>query len=299
MSFEVTHACNADCRHCHRGGPVQEQLASPARLAEIFRELRPPVIQISGGEPLMRDDLLEVIRALKQPDGTPYIILVTNGSLLTPEGVRQTRAAGVDAYSVSLDYPDERHDEFRMIPGLFNHLKELVARVTPEERALITLNCVVQSDNFRDILPLAELAREWGACMNFSPYTWLRTDDREYLISGDDLQELRGIFRELLAFQRDHDTVKTNETVLNNMIHFFENGGIGSCRAGERFLNVNPDGTFSPCGLFTTDFATREGLLEEFSRSNTCNHCNTSIRAWTERPFSTFFSSIRPQVARE
>jgi MoaA/NifB/PqqE/SkfB family radical SAM enzyme len=275
---------------------VSESLASPEELAGIYQELRPPVVQISGGEPLLRDDVLEIIRAIKEPNLTPFVILVTNGSLLTVDGISQTRAAGVDAYSISLDYPDQRHDEFRMIPGLFAHLEELIAQTTPGERRLITLNCVVQSDNFREVLPLARLAHAWGVAVNFSPYTWLRTDDREYVVPKRDLPELKKIFRELLDFQRAHDTVKAHATFLNNIVGFFENGGIGDCRAGERFLNVNPDGTLSPCGLITTDFANQKEMREGFSAGNACTHCNTSIRAWSESPFSMLFSSIRPKT---
>jgi wyosine [tRNA(Phe)-imidazoG37] synthetase (radical SAM superfamily) len=84
VSFEITHACNASCDHCHRGGPAEENQAPPEKFARISRELRPSVIQVSGGEPLLREDVKEVIQALQQPDGTPLTILVTNGSLLTP-----------------------------------------------------------------------------------------------------------------------------------------------------------------------------------------------------------------------
>jgi MoaA/NifB/PqqE/SkfB family radical SAM enzyme len=184
-----------------------------------------------------------------------------------------------------------------MIPGLFRHLEELVGALTPQEREAITLNCVVQSDNFRDALPLARLAADWGVGMNYSPYTWLRTDDREYVVATEDLPELRSIFQELLAFQRSHGTVKSNATFLNNIAAFFDDRSIPGCRAGERFLVVNPDGTLSPCGLITTAYPHRESLLEGFSKSNTCTACNTSIRSWTERPFSMFFSSIRPSTS--
>lgn len=296
VSFEITHSCNADCEHCHRGGPVQENRATPARFGEIYRDLRPPVVQISGGEPLLREDVFEIIRALRQPDGTPYTILVTNGSLLTPDLFREADRSGVDAYSISLDYPDDRHDEFRMIPGLFRHLETLVGSLTPEERRRITLNCVVQSDNFRECLALARLAREWGVGMNYSPYTWLRTEDRDYVVANEDLPELEEVFRGLLEFQRRHNTVKSNATFLRNIVGFFSDGGIEGCRAGERFMVVNPDGTLSPCGLITTAFQTREELTGEFVVKNTCSGCNTSIRSWTERPFSMFFSAIRPST---
>ncbi len=294
VSFEITHACNAQCQHCHRGGPVDEEHASAQEFAQIFQELTPPVIQVSGGEPLLRADALDVIRALQQPKGLPFTILVTNGSLLTPDVFRQCNEAGVDAYSVSLDYPDDRHDEFRTFPGLFSHLKEFIQALSPKEREMITLNCVVQSDNFRESLPLARLAKEWGVSMNYSPYTWLRTHDKGFVVPKEDLPELREIFKELLDYQSQHGTVKSNATFLNNIVAFFDDTGIPGCRAGERFLVVNPDGTLSPCGLITTAHPNKESLRKGFVEGNTCTGCNTSIRAWAERPFSTLFSSIRP-----
>jgi len=296
VSFEITHACNAQCQHCHRGGPVDENRASPEDFARIYRELTPPTLQVSGGEPLLRDDVLDIIRALRQPDGTPYIILVSNASLLTPEGFRQANAAGVDAYSLSLDYPDDRHDEFRMIPGLFDHIKDLIGALTPAERRMITLNCVIQSDNFRDAPALAALAKEWGVCMNYSPYTWLRTQDKGFVVAKEDLPELREIFRGLLEFQRRHGTVKPTASFLDNMVAFFDDKGIPGCRAGERFMVVNPDGTLSPCGLIITDFPNLEAMKEGFVKDNSCTACNTSIRSWTERPLSMFFSTMRPSI---
>ncbi len=297
VSFEITHACNADCDHCHRGGPVDEDQASAEDLVRIYKALAPPVIQVSGGEPMLRPDVLDIISGIRGGGSVPYIILVTNGSLLTPEGIRQANQAGVDAYSISLDYPDERHDEFRMIPGLFHHLRDLIKALGPEERKRITLNCVVQSDNFREIPTLARLASDWGVNMNYSPYTWLRTDDKGYVVPKDRLPELKQIFRDLLDYQEKHDTVKSNATFLTNIVAFFDDKGIPGCRAGERFLVVNPDGTLSPCGLITMDYPDREQLMKGFSEANTCTACNTSIRSWTERPFSMFFSSIRPSTS--
>jgi MoaA/NifB/PqqE/SkfB family radical SAM enzyme len=245
---------------------------------------------------MLRPDVLEIIRKIRQGRSVPYVILVTNGSLLTPETIRQANEAGVDAYSISLDYPDERHDEFRMIPGLFRHLKNLIESLEPEERKRVTLNCVVQTDNYRDILPLARLASDWGVCMNYSPYTWMRTSERDYVVPKEKLPELRQIFRDLLDYEEKRGMVKSNATFLNNIVAFFDQEGIPGCRAGERFLVVNPDGTLSPCGLITTGYPNRVQLMEEFSKTNTCTACNTSIRSWTEKPFATFFSGIRPST---
>ncbi len=286
VSFEITHNCNARCRHCHRGGEVDTFRASPARFGEISRDLRPPSVQISGGEPLLRKDVEDIVRAVRMPDGTPYIIFVTNAALLTPERYSRLIEAGVDVFSVSLDYPDERHDGFRNIPGLFRHIEDLVARAGNGSSPAITLNTVVQRDNFRELPRMAELARDWGIEINFSPYTWLRTNDRSYLIPPDELPAFGEIVQWLIEFKRVHGTVRTTDSFFNHMSEFFRTGSIPGCRAGERFLVVNPDGTLSPCGLVMTSYPNQAALIGGFTRTNTCTHCHTCIRSSTETPFN-------------
>ncbi len=286
ISFEITHDCNANCRHCHRGGIVDKKRATPQRFGQIYREFKSPVIQISGGEPLLRKDVQHVIEALKQPDGSPYIIFVTNGSLLTEEKYHTLRRIGVDVYSISLDYPDERHDEFRNIPGLFNHLETLIKRVDTAKNKAITFNSVIHSKNFRDLPRMAELAREWGVTINFSPYTWLRTNDKSFLFSQEELPELKAIFEKLIDMKKKYNTIRTTDSFFYDMIEFFKNESIPNCRAGERFLVVNPDGTLSPCGLIIKDYHSWKELKEKFTKHNTCTYCHTCIRSSTEKPIN-------------
>ena len=285
VSFEITHACNADCRHCHLGGPFEETRATAREYGEICRKLRPVIAQLSGGEPLLRRDLADIVREFRVPGRPPYIIVTTNGALLTAERYADLRAAGVDEFSVSLDYPDERHDDFRGLPGLFGKISRLAEGLAASDSSALTLCCVVQSDNFRDLPQLAELARSWGVRINFSAYTPLRTHDRGYLIAGPDLEELRAVARRLLEFRKDNGTVFTTEYAFNNMIRYFEKGEFPACRAGYRFCNVNPDGTFSPCGLIITRYPALDGLRKGFASTNTCGRCLTSIRLNSEKSF--------------
>lgn len=48
VSFEVTYSCNARCKHCHLGGPVTEERATPARLGLLYNEIQSVVAIISG-----------------------------------------------------------------------------------------------------------------------------------------------------------------------------------------------------------------------------------------------------------
>ena len=81
VSFEVTDACTCYCKHCDHGGPKDDSRnLKPADYRRYMEALRPCVVQVSGGEPLMRDDVVEIVRNIKYDGGMPYTILVSNWS---------------------------------------------------------------------------------------------------------------------------------------------------------------------------------------------------------------------------
>ncbi len=289
MSLEVIHSCNCHCKHCDKGGMIPgERLAPPRRFGELVRELKPVVAQISGGEPLLRKDILDIVRAVKPGSGMPYLVFVTNARLLTEEKYRALKDAGVDEFSISLDYPDERHDENRGAPGLYRHLDKLLPRLAAYGNRDITLISVIREDNLQDLPALAEHALKWNVLINFSAYTPLRTQDRSKSVQAEQLKFLRQQIDYLIDFKRKTGRIFTTESTLNRYYEFFANGSyIPNCRAGIRSLVVNPDGRLAPCAMQHVSYDTREELIEKFSRQNRCGGCLVSLRANTEKSVAT------------
>lgn len=285
VSFEVTYRCNARCQHCHLGGPLPDEIqAPPERFAELSRTLKPVVAQVSGGEPMLRRDLEDIVSGIRSPDKPPFIVLTTNATRLTRERYERLRRAGVDEFSISFDYPDERHDEFRRVPGLFSRIENLLRDIRDVDRKGITLAGVVHRKNYHELYDMAEFARKWNVHMNFSTYTWLRTQEKEgWLIPEEELHELEAMLNRLREHKRRYNTIRTSEYVFERMPEFFRTRGIPGCRAGDRFFIVNPAGTLSPCGLVIKEYATRQDLRRQFTATNTCTDCYTSIRANTEK----------------
>jgi len=284
-SFEITYSCNAKCKHCHLGGPVPGEVRATAEAyAQRCRELKPLIAQVSGGEPLLRHDVEDIVRTLKEKGGAPYVVLTTNGALLNKKKYDALRAAGVDAFSLSFDFPDERHDDFRGIPGLFNKIVKLLEDIKDIDDKGIALSGVVQRQNFRELIKMAEFARKWNVKMNFSTYTWLRTEKMEFMIPPEEMDELKEMIRQLREHKKQYKTIVASDYVFTKMVEFFNTQSIDNCRAGERFLVVNPDATLSPCGLIIRDYKSRKELLDDFLKNNTCSDCYTSIRANTEKP---------------
>jgi MoaA/NifB/PqqE/SkfB family radical SAM enzyme len=290
VSFEITHSCTANCWHCNWGGPIKETRLSADEYAEICRELRPVVSHISGGEPLARGDVYEIVDKMTTDGGLPWMIVVTNASNLTPERFFKLKDAGMHQLSVSLDFPDERHDEFRRIPNLFKHMGEVLpelARQTGKDD--ISLNVCITSWNYQDIPQLAEKAKEWGLPINFSVYSHLRVQDRDGLVQGDNgLGTLKEKIEEVIDMQKRGYPIYTSPRVMWKYYRFLTEGGISGCQAGRNFLVINPDGRLTPCAMVMAYFDKQEDMFKDFTKQNTCDACYISTRANTEKSFKEF-----------
>ncbi len=286
VSYEVTLSCNCNCRHCDLGGIIEdEKQIKPEEYRDLTQRLKPLAAQISGGEPLLRKDITAIVKAIKQ-SGVQYLILVTNGVLLNESNYLQLRKAGVNQFSVSLDFPDERHDEFRRRPGLYKRLDQNLPRLAKLGFRDIILNTAITKANVREILPLARKAAEWGVDISYSAYTPLRTGNEDYCLNNEeDLEILRQAINELIILKKQDTHLTNPELTLRDTLKFFEQGYMPNCKAGIRFLVVMTDGSLVPCSLHRTKYATRKEMVEKFSRTNRCGSCYVAIRSYSEMSF--------------
>lgn len=289
VSFEVTDSCTCWCKHCDHGGPKDDSLnLKPADYRTYMKVLRPCVVQVSGGEPLLREDIVEIVRNIKSDSGLPYIILVSNWSSMTEERYRALRAAGIDQFSVSLDFPDERHDEFRGLPGLYDHLRTIVPRLARLGHDDIVLNSCITSANLNEISAMADKAREWGVNICYSAYSPRRTGCRDYFLNTP--EQLAALNRELDRVEARRDStnwIVNSPTTMENTRGYFEDGGRPGCKAGLRFLVVTSQGYLQPCSMQFKRYPLRrrEHMVREFARTNTCDECYVSIRSYLDKNF--------------
>ncbi len=295
VSFEVTDSCTCYCRHCDHGGPKDDSRnLKPSDYRRYVETLRPCVVQVSGGEPLLRPDIVEIVRNIKSESGLPYTILVSNWSNMTEELYLELHAAGIDQFSVSLDFPDERHDDFRVHPGLYRHLSEIVPRAAKLGFDDIVLNTCITSENVSEINAAADRAREWGVNICYSAYSARRTGCKELFLNTP--EQMAILHRELARIETRRDGTRWIVNAPTTMVatqRYFENGGTPGCKAGLRFLVVRSDGMLQPCSMQFQKYplAERERMVEEFTRHNTCDECYVSIRSYVDKSF--------PQLLKE
>lgn len=295
VSFEVTHACTANCWHCNWGGPIKESRLPPEGYARIWRSIGAPVVNVSGGEPLARGDLDDILRALSNPGRLPWIVVVSNASQLSPERFLRLKKAGMHQLSLSIDFPDDRHSEFRRIPGLFDRMNEMVpACVKVGDHSDISLNCCITAWNYRDLPAIVDLAERWGVMVNFSAYSLLRIDEPGGLVGENGGREdLERSVGEIIRMKKAGKPVFTSESALRKYMRFLIDGHIGGCMAGERFLVVNPDGRLTPCAMVMAYYDDQPTMRREFTCNNTCGACYISTRANAEKgPRDMFFENL-------
>ena len=300
VSFEITHYCTANCWHCNWGGPVKgENRLGAEEYAEICRELRPVVSHISGGEPLARGDVYYITRAMANPGGLPWMVLVSNAAALTPAKYWKLREAGINQFSISLDFPDERHSEFRRIPKLFDKMSRVIPEITALGNNDLSLNVCITAWNYSELPAMIELAKRWNTKINFSVYTPLRINDKNGLPRPEQLDDVRDAFQRVVDMKKMGYPVYTSERVMRKYFQFFTGKGIPGCQAGRRFLVINPDGSLIPCAMVWAKYKSQRDMLREFTPLNTCQQCYISTRANTEKTFADFLADNREMLIRQ
>ena len=176
LRISVTDRCNMRCRYCM---PEQDYVWLPRqsiltfeeidRLAGIFAGLGVDKIRLTGGEPLLRHDLPELVRLLRQRPTLEDIALTTNGILLS-RSAADLRSAGLSRVTVSLDtLRPERMLEFARSPRHADVLEGIAA--ARDAGFSVKLNVVViRGYNDDELVDLIEFGRGAGAEVRFIEY---------------------------------------------------------------------------------------------------------------------------------
>jgi len=162
--FYTTHKCNLECTYCTQKEPdvFSQELPTDQtiRLLRIIRRETDSIL-FTGGEPLLRADIQELVEAAKRDIGFRSILLVTNGTLLHK---RQRLFEALDGLIVSLDSltpePEIPLSKSGVVPRVLENL-ELAKSRMPSPRS-ITISSVIEEWNIREIDRILEYCREQG-----------------------------------------------------------------------------------------------------------------------------------------
>ena len=253
LSWNVTRKCNLKCAHCYINAATQEltnelNTEEAKNLMDQIAKVSKPLLILSGGEPLLRSDIFELIRyGVKKGF---KMGLGSNGSLIDNEIAKNIKEAGVSTISVSLDSSSSRlHDEFRGVKGSWIRAVNAI-KYLKNNGLLVQVNTTVTQDNYKEIDKIMSLAENLGV-ENFHLFFLVPTG--------------RGVKLTDISPKKYEDMIKTafkkaNKHKLNvrpscapQFMRIAKDKGldmrqwIRGCIAGLYYCRIYPNGDITPC----------------------------------------------------
>lgn len=170
LFWEVTRACALACRHCRAAAqkqhdPMQLDTRESLALLDQVAELRPFMFVLTGGDPMLRSDLFELIRYSAQHHGVHTSLSPSATPLLLNTDFNDFREAGIQRLSLSLDGATrESHDSFRGLSGTFDRTLKAVQRAH-DAGVSVQINTTIHKGNLHEFDAFAELMHELKPAM--------------------------------------------------------------------------------------------------------------------------------------
>jgi len=270
LAWEITRRCNLACVHCRAAAgedaPEGElTLDEYKSLVDNVVSFAQPIIILTGGEPLLRDDVYDI--AAYATGAGLRVAVSTNGSLVDDEVARRLLAAGVRTCSISIDgaTPDV-HDDFRQQPGAFEaSLKGM--RILQDAGIKVQINTSLTRRNMDDLDNVFQLvkrmkAHAWhvfllvptGRAAEAGDADLIDEDDYERILNyiyeknRDESMEIKPTcapqYYRILRQRAKEDGVPVD------VEHFGLNARTRGCLAGMGFGFVSYQGDVFPCGYY-------------------------------------------------
>jgi radical SAM protein with 4Fe4S-binding SPASM domain len=269
ISWNLTYRCNLACEHCYLdAGPRpmvgSENFADRSELGteECFQVIdeiaafAPECVTIlTGGEPLLRRDILDIVR--RAAERGLWVVVGTNGVRITENVARHLADAGARGLSLSLDALDaDRHDRFRRVRGAWQNTVE-GAGILNRTRLPFIVQTTAGAHNLGELDAIADFAHDRLAAKVWNLYFLVPTG-RGQFVSDITPAQYDQVLASLYRIQQKYTgRMLVNakcaphyiKTVLENQgtqIRTYS-GGAGGCPAGTHYMGIRPNGDVTPC----------------------------------------------------
>jgi heme b synthase len=166
VAWETTRNCNLSCIHCRASattGPHSGELdtSEAFRLLDQIAEVAKPIVILTGGEPLLREDIFDI--AAYGTEKGLRMVMAPNGTLITEPVARRLVESGIKRISISLDgATPQSHDSFRKVDGAYEgavNAMKIAKRVGLD----FQVNTTITKTNLEQIPKIQQLAVDLGA----------------------------------------------------------------------------------------------------------------------------------------
>lgn len=265
----VTYRCNARCEICDIW---RQEADSRSELPpEEYRWLPPSLrsVNVSGGEPFLRDDIVDVVEVVREACPRARVSISTNG--LMPDRIARAVGAMPEvAVRISVDAVGELHDRIRGIEGAFERVTETARRLKEIGVRDLGFAATSSESNAGEVARVKGLADEMGiefiaSAVHSSPF-FFGAHEGERPRPGKSVEEIAEIMRDELKSPRPRDWAKAY--YMRGLIdHILGKPRRLACGAGIDHFFLDPYGDVFPCNIVDAKMGNiREGSFEELRR---------------------------------
>ena len=260
IQWHLTERCNLRCRHCYQGErstdemPLREirnviiEVSDTVKdWSESYNVSFSPSMNITGGEPFLRNDLLEILGEIKKQGFKIY--LLTNGTLVDKKRARTLADLGVDGVQVSMEGPEDIHDAIRGA-GSYSASASGVAQLVDAGIA-VTLNVTVSNLNAGQVKRIITFGSHAG--VKRVGFSRLVPAGRGRALLSHMLTQaqVKELYEELFSLELKGIDVVTGDPVAAQMKMKTKGDAgttaISGCAAGVSGLTIQPNGNVTPC----------------------------------------------------
>ncbi|MFC1582624.1 radical SAM protein [Planctomycetota bacterium] len=249
VTLAVTNRCPYNCWHCYNAGRDQQDipLADMQGVIAEMQALGAVKVTLSGGEPLLRPDLEEIVKTF---DPSSYLALNTTGRGLSAERARSLKEAGLFACGISLDsIHAEEHDRMRGREGAFDTALEglrhaAASGLYPYFIAVATRE-FLEREHFDAFMRFAKEAGALEVHLLEPSATGRLAGNREVILNSEEKQKILDYQQEVSA-REDLPILST--------FAYLESGNAFGCGAGLTHLYIDGSGEVCPCNLVPLSF---------------------------------------------
>ncbi len=259
VAWNLTRRCNLECVHCYISAGPTETASGELSTEECFRitseilALNPsPMFILSGGEPLLREDLADIASFASERGAT--VVVGTNGTLLTEERIEELRAAGVTGFAVSVESLDPTyHDRFRRGHGSLDATLRAVESLS-RHRLDFVVQTALTRGNKRELSQLVEWAANKGA-VSFNAYFLVGTG-RAVAMDRLSPEEYEDLLTELVDLHMEYmGRMMVRAKCAPQFMRLVYNKAPDSpilnygsrCPCGVQYCRITPDGKLTAC----------------------------------------------------
>ncbi len=300
LRISVTQRCNFHCPYCHREGqelnprgqPVEMTSEEIIRLAKVAIGLDIRRIKLTGGEPLLRGDLLKIVNGIASLPGVEDLSMTTNGTLLASMA-KDLRGSGLMRVNISL--PSLNPSTYtKLMGGTLRHVLRGIEAAVDAELHPVKLNMLVLAGHNEDEIPgMIEFARKSHALLQLIELEAVNLTEAYYNLHHYSLENVEADFGKRAL------RVEARSDMQNRRVYHLPEGVVEVIRPTENTefcshctrLRLTSDGKLKPCLMLNSNLIDvltpmRQGAPDQQLRelfSDTCRNRTPFYRTATLR----------------